>query len=144
MFIISSGSATEPEKEKSPTSDVEVVTLKQDNENGKSGSSGEEETSGDSGWFCDHLASTVTIFNVFCLTWGQVIFRKRPAPQNGVKYLRPAPVPKRTSLMTFLTVPSRLAQISSVILRREIASLNDGVCTKGAVIVLSCFSRTAS
>ncbi|XP_066145726.1 coronin-7 isoform X2 [Euwallacea fornicatus] len=38
----------EPEKEKSPTSDIEP--LKQDNENGKSGSSGEEETSCDSGY----------------------------------------------------------------------------------------------
>lgn len=54
MFI------SEPEKEKSPTSDGEVITVKQDNENGKSGSSGEEETSGDSGLF-GHIFPTVLI-----------------------------------------------------------------------------------
>ncbi|XP_030763580.1 coronin-7 isoform X2 [Sitophilus oryzae] len=40
----------EQEKEKSPTSDTEPTPLKQDNENSKSGSSGEEETSCDSGY----------------------------------------------------------------------------------------------
>jgi len=35
--------------------------------------------------------------------------------------------------MTFLTVQSRLPRISSETLRREIALLNDGECTKGAV-----------
>ncbi|KAH0999665.1 hypothetical protein HUJ04_006049 [Dendroctonus ponderosae] len=41
---------TTPDKEKSPTSDMEPTQLKQDNENGKSSSSGEEETSCDSGY----------------------------------------------------------------------------------------------
>ncbi|KAJ8952578.1 hypothetical protein NQ314_007504 [Rhamnusium bicolor] len=41
---------TPDEKEKTPTSDVEPPTIKLDNENGKSGSSGEEETSCDSGY----------------------------------------------------------------------------------------------
>ncbi|XP_076251127.1 coronin isoform X1 [Rhynchophorus ferrugineus] len=40
----------EQEKEKSPTSDIEPTPLKQENENSKSGSSGEEETSCDSGY----------------------------------------------------------------------------------------------
>ena len=39
----------EQEKEKSPTSDTEPTPIKADNDNGKSGSSGEEETSCDSG-----------------------------------------------------------------------------------------------
>ncbi|CAG9762430.1 unnamed protein product [Ceutorhynchus assimilis] len=46
----SESNQTEQEKEKSPTSDIEATPLKQDNENGKSGSSGEEETSCDSGY----------------------------------------------------------------------------------------------
>lgn len=43
-------STPEQEKEKSPTSDTEPTPVKADNENGKSGSSGEEETSCDSGY----------------------------------------------------------------------------------------------
>lgn len=71
--------------------------------------------------------------NVILLGGVQVTFPKRPAPRNDVKYSRRAPVPKRTSPMTFLTVQSRLPRISSETLRREIALLNDGECTKGAV-----------
>lgn len=68
-------------------------------------------------------------FNSNCVG-GQVTFRKHPAQRNDVKYLRLAPVPKRTSLMTFLTVGKW--QISSEIPHREIASQNDADCTKGA------------
>ena len=49
LFSEPAPATPEEEKEKSPTSDIEQAPSKQDQENGKSASSGEEETSCDSG-----------------------------------------------------------------------------------------------